>query len=46
MTARQVVDQFADADSGTVVFDFGDGNSITLDGVTDTANLADDLFIF
>ncbi len=31
---------------GNVVFDFGDGNSITLDGVTDIATLADDLFIF
>lgn len=42
----QVVDQFADDSSGVVIFDFGGGNTITLTGVTSTAGLAGDVFIF
>ncbi|PID40938.1 MAG: hypothetical protein CR984_00630 [Proteobacteria bacterium] len=46
LTKQQVVDQFADVSSGVVVFNFGNGNSITLTGVTDVTELVGDIFIF
>jgi Ca2+-binding RTX toxin-like protein len=39
-TAQQVVDQFAHIVAGNVVFEFSATESITLQGVTSTANLA------
>jgi hypothetical protein len=40
------VAQFAEVVSGNVVFDFEDGNTITLLGVTTTAGLADAIEFF
>lgn len=39
LTAAQVVSTFATAAGGDVVFDFGDGNVLTLVGLTDTTGL-------
>lgn len=44
-TAAQVIAEFADTSSGTVVFDFGNGNTLTLNGVGSTAGLVDDLVV-
>ncbi len=43
LSATQVIERFASLVNGNVVFDFGDGNTITLRGVATTAGLADDL---
>ncbi|MCU0800514.1 MAG: CAP domain-containing protein [Rhodobacteraceae bacterium] len=40
LTADQVVARFATATSAGVVFNFGDGDALTLQGVTSTAGLA------
>lgn len=45
LTGQQVIDQYAEIVGGVVVFDFGGGMTITLEGVTTTANLADNIFI-
>ena len=45
LTGQQVIDRFATVVGQTVVFDFGDGMTITLDSVSTTANLADNIFI-
>jgi serralysin len=45
LTEAQVIAEFASTRSGDVVFDFGDGNTITLAGVQTTAGLLDDLVI-
>ncbi len=39
LTTQQVVQQFAQMDAGDVVFDFGAGGTIRLDGITSTAGL-------
>ena len=46
LTAAEVVDQFATVTLAGVVFDFGNGMSITLQGVTSTAGLAGDIDLF
>jgi len=46
LTSAQIVSQFASVVDGDVVFDFEDGYSITLDGVSSTVGLVDDLLIF
>ena len=46
LSAAQVVERFASVVDGSVLFDFGGGNTIALTGVTTTAGLADDLEIF
>ena len=43
--ASEVIERFADDSSGTVMFDFGGGNMITLSGVTSTTGLEDDISI-
>ncbi|WP_204115928.1 M10 family metallopeptidase C-terminal domain-containing protein [Shimia biformata] len=43
LTAVEVVTQFASVIGGDVVFDFGGSDSITLEGLTSTADLADDI---
>lgn len=45
LTRAQVVNQFASVVSGDVVFDFGGGNIIILDGVSSISGLYDDLII-
>lgn len=45
LTAQHVVNTYADDSSGTVIFDFGNGNTITFDGVTRTNFLDQDLII-
>ena len=45
LNSRQVVSQFASITGDNVVFDFGDGNTITLLGVQTTDGLWDDLTI-
>lgn len=45
-TSTEVVEDFATATVGGVVFDFGGGRTITLEAVFDTTNLADDLILF
>ncbi|WP_417267838.1 S8 family serine peptidase [Celeribacter baekdonensis] len=40
-----LVANYADVVGGNIVFDFGDGNTITLIGVTDIDNIADDILI-
>ena len=45
LSTQQVVNQFASVQSGNVVFDFGNGRSVTLLDVTDTAGLANDLVL-
>lgn len=45
LSKAQVIDLFADDNSGTVIFDFDDGNTITLTGVKSTAGLEADLLI-
>ncbi|MDO6732256.1 calcium-binding protein [Marinovum sp. 2_MG-2023] len=46
LTEAQVINRFASVENGDVVFDFGGGNSITLDGVNSTAGLTSDIEIF
>lgn len=46
LTADQVVSSFASINLGDVVFDFGAGGSIRLDGITSTAGLAAAIEIF
>lgn len=43
LTRSDVVTQFASVIDGDVVFDFGDGDRITLEGLTSTAGLVDDI---
>jgi serralysin len=45
-TSTEVVEDFATATVGGVVFDFGGGRTISLEAVFDTTNLADDLALF
>jgi hypothetical protein len=45
LTAAQVVAQFGDDSTGTVVFDFGAGNLFTLNGVASLAGIDSDLVI-
>ena len=45
LSTQQVVSQFASVVNGDVIFDFGDGNRITLDGVGNLNSLADDIVI-
>ncbi|MEP3688848.1 MAG: calcium-binding protein [Sulfitobacter dubius] len=45
LTEQQVIDRFVTVIEGNVVFDFGAGNVITLNGVTSTVGLAEDLLI-
>ena len=46
LTAQEIVDQFASVRGGAVVFDFGNGTTVTLQGLTSTAGLQDDVFFF
>jgi Ca2+-binding RTX toxin-like protein len=46
LTASQVVSRFATVTSSGVVFDFGDGDTVALRGVTTTNGLSDALLIF
>ena len=46
LTRNQVVSQFAAVVGGNVVFDFGSGNKLVLDGITSTAGLSADLVLF
>ena len=45
LTAAQVVAQFASDNGAGVIFDFGDGNVLTLDGVADPTGIAADLIL-
>ena len=45
LTAAEVLDRFAVATGGNVVFDFGGGHVLTVQGVATVAALADDLEI-
>lgn len=45
LSAAQVVNIYADDSSGTVIFNFGGGNTITLEGVSSTSGLAGDLLV-
>lgn len=45
LTAAQVVTQFASVSGGNVVFDFGGGDTLTLEGLSITAGLESDLLI-
>ncbi|MFO7921437.1 MAG: hypothetical protein R6U99_11640, partial [Nioella sp.] len=42
-TAQDFVDTYADDSTGTVVIDLGDGNTVTLWGITDAQDIVDDL---
>jgi len=42
-TAQDFVDTYADDSTGTVVIDIGNGNTVTLWGITDTQDIVDDL---
>ena len=46
MTGAQIVAAFADDSSGTVIFDFGGGNTLTLENIATTAGLESDVFAF
>ncbi len=46
LTAEQVVSTFARIDTGDVLFDFGSGGTVRLDGVSDFAGLAAAIDIF
>lgn len=46
MSATQVVNTYGDDSSGTVVFDFGGGNVLTLEGVSSLFGIESDLLIF
>lgn len=46
LTEQQVIDTYASVVGGDTVFDFGNGNQITLTGVGSLSNLADDILIF
>ena len=43
LTKAQVVSQFASVVAGDVVFDFGSGQKITLDGISSTSGLESDI---
>ncbi|MGC9371515.1 MAG: hypothetical protein ACP5DX_18445 [Paracoccaceae bacterium] len=43
--AAQVVAQFASVQGGAMVFDFGGGETLTLEGLNSTAGLADNLLL-
>jgi Ca2+-binding RTX toxin-like protein len=45
LSAKQIVSQFGDDSTGTVVLDFGAGNSITLNGISSLAGLENDITI-
>ncbi|MGC9371553.1 MAG: hypothetical protein ACP5DX_18635, partial [Paracoccaceae bacterium] len=45
LSAWEVVAQFATVSGGGVVFDFGGGDTIALEGLTSTAGLENDLLI-
>ena len=45
LSAAEVVAMFADDSTGSTVFDFGNGNSVTLDGVSDASALVSDLVL-
>ena len=45
LTAQQEIDTYASVVGGDTVFDFGDGNQITLTGVGSLSNLVDDILI-
>jgi serralysin len=45
LSVQQVIDTYASVVNGSVVFDFGNGSTLTLSGVTSTRILADDLAI-
>lgn len=46
LSVAQVIAQYADDSTGTVIFDFGNGNTITLNGVSSVTGLAADVSIF
>tara|TARA_R110002049_G_scaffold117332_2_gene270542 strand:+ start:127299 stop:129563 length:2265 start_codon:yes stop_codon:yes gene_type:complete len=46
MTAQQVVDTYASVVGGQVVFNFGGGNTLTLESLNTLTGLADDVLIF
>lgn len=45
LTAAEVVDQFASVVNNHTVFDFGDGDTLTLLGVTNLGAIADDIIL-
>ncbi|MBY5933749.1 hypothetical protein KUV51_12125 [Tateyamaria omphalii] len=46
LSVQQVIDQFASNVNGQVIFDFGDGNTLTVGGVGVPNQLLDDIEIF
>ena len=46
LTTAQVVAQFASVTGGNVEFDFGGGDVLVLQGITSTADLADDIIFY
>ena len=46
LSEAQVVSMFGDDSSGTLIFDFGSGNAITLDGVLSATGVASAIDIF
>ncbi|WP_299628858.1 M10 family metallopeptidase C-terminal domain-containing protein [uncultured Tateyamaria sp.] len=46
LTTAQVVAAFASESSGDIVFDFGGGSFVVLEGVTTTVGLSDDIELF
>lgn len=46
LTRQQVVNQFASDIGSDVLFDFGNGHRITLEGMAHTGNLAEDIVIY
>lgn len=46
LTAEEVIDQFASVVAGGVLLDFGNGNSILLEGLNSTAGLAGDIDLY
>ncbi|WP_303472847.1 MULTISPECIES: hypothetical protein [unclassified Marinovum] len=46
LTAAQVIDMFGDDSSGTLVLDFGGGNTITLNGITSGIGFESNVEIF
>lgn len=45
ISAQQVIDTYASVQGNAAVFDFGDGNTLTVNGVSDLSILVDDLII-
>ena len=46
LSAAEIVDRYADVQNGSVVFDFGGNDALTLTGVTNLAALVDTISIF